>query len=243
MRTARRLLQIYETFAAKGRPLTLSEIAAELEIPVSSCFGLIKSLVENGYLYSVGARKHLYPTRRMLQHTLVIDQHEPILPRILPALERLRDRTRETVLLAQLNFSEPSIIYLAVLEGLELIRYIAAIGQIRPLDRAATGKALLSGMPEKTLAATLAKLTPRGEDKEAYFRTLRAEVAEGKARGYQIHKGQNVVDVTSIATPVTIDGREFAVGISGPVHRMELNLAGHVAALRACCLELGTIPS
>ncbi|MCO5091211.1 MAG: helix-turn-helix domain-containing protein [Bosea sp.] len=217
----------------------MSELASELAIPPSSCFGLLKSMIEHGYLYSVGSKKHLYPTRLMLQHTLAIDRHEPILPRLMPRLERLRTETRETILLAQLNFSEPSVVYLAVLEGLELIRYTAAIGLVRAIEQAATGKALLSHMNDKALNTMLGKLRLKNvEDREAFIARLKTELAEGKSRGYLIHRGQNVVDVTSIAKPLSIAGRDFAIGIAGPVHRMELNFDACVDALNATCADL-----
>lgn len=236
MRTARRMLEVFEVFAAQRRPLTLSELAVELDAPVSSCFGLVKILTQHGYVHTVGSRKELYPTRRMLQNTNTIAQNEPVLPRLTSTLETLRDQTRETVIVGQLDSSHVSVMYVAVFEGLEIIRYSAFVGQTRPVDRAATGKALLSALPQAKLATVLKRLKPApGVDRETHIEALLDEIAQGRERGFQMHRGQNVVDVESIARPIMVGDRLLSVGVAGPMHRMEENMQERVAALvRAC---------
>lgn len=61
-RTADRTLQIFEAYAERRVPLTLSELARLLDMPVSSCAKLIKTLQGRGYLYEIGPRKAYYPT-------------------------------------------------------------------------------------------------------------------------------------------------------------------------------------
>ena len=122
MKTSIRTLDIFETFAAVKRPLTLTELANELSTPVSSCFGLVRALESKGYLHPYGDRKELYPTRRMLRNVQIIGEHEPVLPRIAPVLQTLREVTRETIILGQLHASGTSVVYLDVLEGPQTVR-------------------------------------------------------------------------------------------------------------------------
>ena len=59
--------------------------------------------------------KSYYPTRRMLQNAEVIEAADPVLRLVHPVLERLRDRTGESVLLAQ--HAEHNIMILDVVES------------------------------------------------------------------------------------------------------------------------------
>src|SRR4051794_2485901 len=103
VKAAVRALRVFETYAAEGRALSLSELADRLEIPASSCLLLIRTLLRRGYLYQAGSRSVYYPTRRMLEHATRISQHDPIVERLAPMLSALRDKTRETVGLAKLQ--------------------------------------------------------------------------------------------------------------------------------------------
>ena len=44
MRTVDRTLEIFEAFAEAKRPLSLSELARMINMPVSSCHGLLRTL-------------------------------------------------------------------------------------------------------------------------------------------------------------------------------------------------------
>ena len=57
VKTAARTLDVFECFAEARRPLSLSELARAIEAPVSSCFALIRTLEDRGYLYAVGRRR------------------------------------------------------------------------------------------------------------------------------------------------------------------------------------------
>ncbi len=48
------------------RQLTLREIANHCDLPVSSCHAVVQTLLQRGYLYTLGGRKELYPNRRLL---------------------------------------------------------------------------------------------------------------------------------------------------------------------------------
>ena len=66
VKTASRVLDVLNLFADERRPLTYSEMARLLEIPLSSCHGLLKTMVAHGFLYDFGSRQGYYPTQRLL---------------------------------------------------------------------------------------------------------------------------------------------------------------------------------
>ena len=56
VKTADRTLEVFELFAQERQPLSLSDIARLLQIPISSCHDLVRTLQARGYLYELGPR-------------------------------------------------------------------------------------------------------------------------------------------------------------------------------------------
>src|SRR3972149_3680140 len=121
VKTAGRTLDLFEAFARAGKPLSLSQLARAIDAPVSSCFGTGRTLEARGYLYEVKARAGYYPTPLLFEHARAIASRDPLAERFVPLLEKLRDQTGETVLLAQRLAPQGG--YLSVLDGLHRIRY------------------------------------------------------------------------------------------------------------------------
>lgn len=231
VKTAARTLDVFEAFAAARRPLTLSELARAIGAPVASCFGIVRTLEERGYLYSVRARRGLYPTKRLLEQARVITAHDPLLDRLEGALVALRDRSGETVLLAKL--SRDRAVYLDVLEGPQTVRYAARVGDLKPLHSSAVGKALLGTVDDAERRRLLGRLdlvrvTPTTVTSR---RALTADLAAGHARGWYVTRGENVPDVMAVAVPVTLNDEVFAIAVAGPMHRMAPRADRHGALL------------
>src|SRR5689334_21392399 len=139
-----RPIALFELFAGEQRPLKLSEIANGLRVPISSCFNLVRSMESLGFLYGVGRRRELYPTRKIYDIANAVVAGEPYAERFGPRLEMLRDLTQETAILGTRH--RDNVVYLAVLDGPQNIRYTARAGDIKPLHSSSTGKALLMAL-------------------------------------------------------------------------------------------------
>src|SRR6185436_11126859 len=101
VKTAGRVLDVFEAFSELQRSTSLSDLARKLDIPVSSCFALLRTMENRGYIYSEKPRGGLYPTKRMHALANRIAAHDPLANRVTPALEELRETTQETVLFAK----------------------------------------------------------------------------------------------------------------------------------------------
>lgn len=233
VKTAGRTLDVFETFATAKAPLSLSELARAIGAPVASCFGIVRTLEQRGYLYSVRARRALYPTKRLLDTARLIAAHDPLEASLAPALARLRDATGETVLLGKRQGDRA--VYLDVLEAAQTVRYTARIGDLKPLHSSAVGKALLGALADAERRSVLARLdlvhvTPATITSR---RALQADLAAARARGWYVTRGENVADVMAVAAPVTVNGETLAIAVAGPMHRMAPAVERHAAALRA----------
>lgn len=230
VKSAVRVLDLLEAFAQVRRPMSLSEIAAHIGAPMSSCHGLVRTLQARGYLYAT-VRRLVYPTRCLFDVARTILEHDPILERIEPELASLRDATGETVILGKREGR--AVVYLEVVEGTRTIRYTARPGERKPLHSSAIGKALLGALPERALDGLLAELElPRVTARTLTERhAVAADVRAGRRRGYFVTRGENVADVMAVAICLTVNDEPYGIAVAGPLQRMEPRLEEVAARL------------
>jgi len=233
VKTAGRVLDLFEAFSELQRAASLSDLARKLDIPVSSCFALLRTMENRGYLYSEKPRGGMYPTKRMYSLASRIAAHDPIANRVAPALKELLDETGETVLFAKRSGGQ--VVILDVLISPQRIRYSADLGELRPLYASSLGKAILSRMPQKERAELLdslqiAKLTPATVTSRARLET---EIGKSAKRGWFVNSEESVKHIFAVAVPVAIKGETYAISLPGPTERMKPNLRHLVDRLQA----------
>lgn len=221
VRTALRTLMIFEAFGAETEPMSLSQIAARLDIPTSSCLQLIRTLVANGYLYGVGRRQNYYPTRRLFDVAERIVRHDPLIDRIRRHIEDIRDRTGESVALGTLQGDR--VIYLASADSRHTLRVTITVGTVRPAHSTATGKALLGSLDASRRARVLGQLdyTAFTSRTLAGPAALQADLEAAERRGYYTTFGEGAAGLSGLAVPVIVDDETYAIGVSGPSERIE----------------------
>ncbi|MBI5275182.1 MAG: IclR family transcriptional regulator [Burkholderiales bacterium] len=230
-----RVLDIFEAFDKAQKPLSLTDLAELTGIPKSSCHAIVGTLIARGYLYSLARPRALYPTRRFFDLARAILEKDPFIERMMPMLERLRDASRETVILGKRQGD--AVIYLQVVESPNSIRYSAKPGEFKPLHSSAIGKALIGSLKEAELRALiagrpLAAVTGTTlTDEEA----LVTDILESRRRGYFLTRGENVADVWAVSAFLCVNSETLAVAIAGPQHRMENNVMEHAQLLLATC--------
>jgi len=221
VKSAQRVLDILQLFARTQRASTLADISKELSFPKSSCLALLQTLQADGFLYQFENDGSYYPTGKWLSCSQSIANHDPIVPRARPILEKIRDASGETVCLAKRW--DLNVLYLDVLESNQLVRYSAEAGQMRPLHCTASGQALLAGMEvavrdDLIARLNLEKVAARTITSHA---TLRRKVGEAAARGWVSNLSEYRTDTAGVAVPIRINGNIYAVVVAAPSHRME----------------------
>lgn len=230
-----RVLDILEAFQRIQRPLSLTDLAEIAGIPKSSCHAIVGTLTARGYLYSLTRPRALYPTRRFLDVGRDIVDKDPFVERVLPLLERLRDDSRETVILGKRQGD--AVLYLQVLESPHPIRYSARPGEFKPLHSSSIGKALLGSLKEPELRAALAdrRFPAITGSTITDAELLATDILESRRRGYFVTRGENVPDVWAVSAFLTFNAQTVAVAIAGPRHRMENNVVECAQLLLATC--------
>ena len=222
VKTAKRVLEIFEAFAAAREPLTLSDLARQIQSPVSSCHGVIRTLKARGYVYLLDKRRY-YPTRKLLDLGSRISPHDPVMERLVPHLEALRKRSDETVLIGKRE--EDEVLYVVTIESQQTIRYSLHAGTRRPLHASAVGKALLGGLPDERLLEDLRRLKlKRFTDATLDADGLLGDLRKSRRRGYFVTRGEFDTAGMGVARAFTVQGEMFAVGVAGPLERVKRKL-------------------
>lgn len=220
-KTARRTLEVFEAFHRRQSPLSLTELARLLRVPMSSCHGIVRTMVARGYLYNVDADRNLYPTKRLLQVAEGIARNDPMLKRITSALARLRDASGESVVLGK--WQDDVVVYLDVLEGRQTIRYTARPGQTQPVVASSIGKAILAQMNDRAVTAWLKAhpLRKAGSRINISLRQLHQQLRMARSSGYCIAGGEIEANVMAVAVAIPSNGDPLGVAIVGPQMRIE----------------------
>ncbi len=230
-KTTRRTLQVLEAFQRHKAPMSLTELARALKAPISSCHGIVRTLLSWGYLYTVDDNRNLYPTGRLLRIAETIAANDPALNRLAGWLARLRDASEETVILGKRQ--DNVVLYLDVVESRQTIRYSAQPGDTKPLHSSSIGRALLAEMDGQELDGWLAE-TPL-ERKTALTitspRRLRLEIEGGKAAGYHVSSGETTDGVMAVAVAIRSGRGAMGIAIAGPLSRIEPQAQRHAALL------------
>lgn len=238
-----RTLDFFELFAAEKRPLSLSELMKLLEIPVSSCFDVVRALERRGFLYELRPRGGYYPTRRLHELGRVLLENDPFLQRAHPELERLRDASGETVLLAK--SSGEDLTYIDAVESTQVIRFIGTVGaKVRSLYATSAGKAYLGSLPEAERKKRVARLALKPftaktiVSKERLLEDIRA----CERRGWFLNREESIADCITVSARVSWNGALYFVTVAAVKSRMEKQLDACVKHLLAACRAIQQIP-
>jgi DNA-binding IclR family transcriptional regulator len=238
VKTAGRTVDLLEVFAKLRRPASLSELAAAIGMPLSSCSNLVRTIQARGYLYVLRERGPFYPTARLLEVARVIAANDPILLRVGEHLAALSEACDETVVIGTIRGKE--VIYIDVVESKQAIRYSARPGSMRPVHANSIGKAVLSRMDSLARAELLKKISYKKLTPKTILSAeeLEADIRTSTRRGWFSNSRESVDDLGAVAMPVTINGGTFGISIAGPASRMQAAIDEHVAALRRACAKI-----
>lgn len=240
VKSARRVLEILEHFDRERRPLALKEVLDGLGYPTSSGSALLKSLVSLGYLDYDRERRSYFPTMRIAAlgswvHDALFGEGD--LTALMGHLHRV---TGETVILA--SQSDLHAQYVHVVHSAEPLQFSVPPGARRPLGASGMGWLLLSAKSDAQIERLRRRINAESEEALRLDRAaLMERIQEVRARGYAFskHTVSEGAGVIGALLPRGPHGRVHALGVGGPVSRLERKEAMIVAELRAGIARLG----
>jgi DNA-binding IclR family transcriptional regulator len=225
VKSAGRVLEIFEFFAHRHAPATVSEVSEALNFPLSSTSVLLKSLLTLGYLeYRPRSREYQPTIRFAVLGTWIFDRlfsDEESIPRL---MDELQAETEETIVLAMQHGLY--VDYIRILQSIAPVRFYIKPGARRPIWLPAAGKVLLAQHPDAEVTALLRRVNANEPASgRVPVKAFLAELAAIRRNGYAVSEAAIVPDTAMIAMAVPVPGghRPLALAVSGPLERMRRN--------------------
>jgi DNA-binding IclR family transcriptional regulator len=232
-----RALAVLDLLARNGSGLTLSELGRALGQAKSSLHVVLSTLEDAGFVVrdSVSKRYTLGP--QILALSAAYARQSDLLRSFYEIASPLARELGETVQMAVLRGRH--VLYVAKQEGTQWVRLASEVGTVLPAHATALGKCLLAGLSDAELDRLFAgvELERLTERTIATLDALKAELAEVRACGYAIDRGETLADVNCFGAPIrdATGTVVAAMSISVPVTRVTPERTGELidAARRA----------
>jgi len=140
-----RPLQVLEQLTRTALPLTLAQLAAQVQVPKSTLLRLLKALEENGYVQHMAAERGYVPGPRAAKLALQTLRGERVSRDCRAVLQALVDKVGETCNLTTLDNNQ--VRYIERVETHHPLRMVLDPGAKVPLHCTASGKLFLATMP------------------------------------------------------------------------------------------------
>lgn len=209
---------LLELLVRSPDPLTLTQIANDLGHTKTTAQRLINTLLALGYLKRIQGKRYV-PGNKVLSLSFQLLQKDNLYKQAQSHLEKISDQLGYSVTLSVIEGNEILVIYRK--ERARYLPYAIYTGSKLPPHCSATGKVLLSSLPEEKLEIFLGnilmtKVTPKTITNK---KSLIQEFNRIRKRGYSISNQEFSLDLYSIGIPL-IDGRgkvAAAAGLSVPI--------------------------
>lgn len=224
IKSAKRVLELFEFFAERRRPLAVTDVVNGLEYPQSSASALLKSLTKMGFLDYDRYRRLYRPTLRVaLLGGWVLDDlySRTNLFNLMEELHRLSGG--EALMLGMQNELYVQYIHVVQTPGSEQNWYLKP-GTLRPLCRSATGRILLSLKSDVEVQQLLWRINAEEADpaKRVSIHDLLRELNQIRAQQYAITAGTINPNggVIAIEMPTPSGQPPMALGIGAPLEML-----------------------
>ena len=232
-RALSRVLRLLDLLAGSAGGVSLASLSASLGSPKSSLLNLLRPLVADGYLAQDGGLYRLAPRAFRLGARIVSRWSFP--QAVQGHLEKLAQRTGESVALAVLDPDAARVTFVSAIESSHPVRYSLSVGLSAHLYCTAAGRLLLAHADQAWREHYLRTMhfkayTPRTVTEPS---ALRAILDKIRSQGYSVSIGESMPASGAIAAPLlNPDGKvAAAIVIGAPGDRLEAALDDLVQAL------------
>lgn len=221
IKSAKRVLELFEFFTERRRPLAVSDVVEGLDYPQSSASALLKSLTKLGFLDYDRHRRLYRPTLRVaLLGGWVLDNlySRTNLFSLMEELHRLSGG--DALMLGMQNEIYVQYIHVVQTPASEMTWYLKP-GTLRPLCRTAAGKILLSRKSDVEVQQLLWRINAEEADptKRVSIPDLLKEINQVRAQKYAITEGSLNPNggVIAIEMPTPSGQPPMALAIGAPL--------------------------
>ena len=239
--TALRAFRVLEAVAQHGLPLSVTEISRKIGMDRATCYRMLRTIEQAGYLVRESGTKNYQLSRRVLSLAKPLLAEDEGRRLIAQALKRVSTLTSETCHFSELD-GDSTVLTLRS-KGTQLVAVDFQIGERSALHTTSVGKAILAFQApdfiDDFLSRPLASSTPHTI---VDARKLRGELAAIRTGGVAYDHYELALGMKCVAVPVRDARGEVRSGlsISGPDLRFteeKLLELGRALASEAARLE------
>ena len=215
-------LRLLETLAISEQPRGVSDLASELTLTKSNVHRLLQTLQLHGYVRQLPANSTYELTTKIWELGSHVIRRMDLVKVARPAMMRLAEQTGETVHLSILE--DTDVIYLDKIESMHHIRAHTSIGSRAPAYTVATGKAMLSHMPDEYLERFRPYMRRYTETTRTTIEELLDDIRLARAQGYaEVLRGEWREGIAACSCAILGRSGEViaAIGMSGPDTRIK----------------------
>jgi IclR family acetate operon transcriptional repressor len=202
LRTLERGLAVLELLGSEERGFPLSDVAKRLGLSVAVCHRILATLVKAGYVEQD-------PRTRWYQLGLKVLELRGATAGPMRIAAAARPYLRDLMLRAGLRahlavYRGGDVVYVDRVDTADTVARFVPPGRRTPAYATGLGKAILAFLPAADVAAYLARapfpaFTPATTTEAEALRRILAEV---RARGYALDRGEHEADIHCVAAPV-----------------------------------------
>ena len=235
-------LRILSLFDEKRPSWRVSDLASAAGLPMPTVYRAVMTLTAEGYLDQLPDGGYRPGVRTLTLGTAALRSLD-LVEIATPKLQRLAERSRETVNLAVL--SGDRVLYLVRLRNSDLVTANIQVGSTLPAVHTSIGKLLLSYLDEADLAARITDASfsaNSGPNAKLSLAELRGELRTVRDQGWAMQDEELAYGLRSVAAPIIgPDGRVLA-GVNLAVQAQDWSSQRIVRELRpavlATCAEI-----
>ena len=204
----------------QNQPISLTELAAEVDIANSTAYEHISTLLDSGYI--VKRDDGYYLSLKFLDRgTKAKEYYQELLDVSGPALEQLVDETDEAVNLVVEEHGQA--VYIDRRTGERGVPTNSWVGKRKPLHTLSAGKAILSQLPDERVDEILdvPGLSVSTERAITSREELYDELEEIRQNGVSFNDRESHSQIRAVGAPIVVDDRVYgAVSVAGPAMRL-----------------------
>jgi len=220
-----RVIAVLELIA-DGVTVTPSQVAARLNLPVSSAHSLIKRLKDLEYLEQAPGERGYRAGAMLVRLGIRITSLLNVVTVAHPFIAQLARTTGEDTYFAIADSN--GIVYADRVEGRQSLRLSIALGEPRPLHSTAVGKLFLAYLSEEELERVLVHIAMVRHTERTITsqRALMQEIRAIRKSGYSVTDQEHLDGVAAVAAPVLNTHNKFVGSITIALPRSRFTAAG-----------------
>ena len=238
-------LRVLSVFSEQRPTWRITDIAAEVSLPLPTAYRIVMTLTAEGYLDHLPSGEYRPGVRVLTLGTAALRSLD-LVELATPKLQDLANATRETVNLAVLTGDQ--VLYLVRLRNSDLVTANIRVGSLLPAVHTSIGKLLLAFLDEDELARCVTNESfdgTTGPNAKRSLDELRPELASIRGQGWAMQDEELAYGLRSVAAPVHGENGTVVAGANLAVQSRDWPAARITRELRpmveATCAEISQL--